>query len=120
MIEGRAQLLALAETHPLRAVEVSAGRLSRVHRPDQDFAAIYVPNPSTGEYAVLLNESVPPANQQFALRAIVRHHAEDHHPGRVHVFYCNRPRTCEDCIKARPARDSADHFQRSMRRLNWG
>jgi hypothetical protein len=117
MLEERHQLLALAERHPLRALHVSAGRLARVYRPDEDFAAIYVP--SGGEYIAVLNEAVPEKNQRIALRTIVRHHAEAHNPRRVHVFYCNRPRSCEDCI-ARPAPPPDDYLRRTMRRHNYG
>jgi hypothetical protein len=120
MLEERAQLLALAERQPLQALHASAGRVSRMHRPDLDFAAVYVPNPTSGEYVVLLNEAVPSPNQRAALRAIVRHHAEAHNPGRIHVFYCNRPRSCEDCVKGQPFRDPDDYHRRTMRRLYWG
>jgi hypothetical protein len=117
MLEERRQLLALAEQDPLKALYVSAGRLEREYWPDQDFVAVYVP--VGGEYTVLLNEALPTSNQQTALRALIRHHAEAHSPGRVHVFYCNRPRTCEECI-ARPAHPPDDYLRRVMRRHNYG
>lgn len=113
-------LLTLAERHPLRALHISAGRLLRVHDATEAFVAAYVPNPTTDEYTVLLNEAAPASNQRAALRAIVRHHTEAHAPSRVHVFRCTGPRGCEECAAASPRERDNDYHRRTMRRLNWG
>jgi hypothetical protein len=120
-VETNPQLLVLAKRDPLRALHVSAGRLSRIHEPEVSFVGVYIPSTASNEYTALLNEAANEIDQRRVLRLIVEHHAEQHTPLAVCVFGSMAP-TCAHCDKgeAVPELHTEDYHQRTMRRKNWG
>lgn len=96
--EETERLLTLAERDPARALQVSSGRLTRVEH-GADFRALYAPHPTTDEYLVILNVSDPAP--QSVIRALVRHHVEQHDRNRVHVIGAGFT-PCAQCAVAAP------------------